>query len=37
MPRTEDENVLQHDMHWFMGGLSSFVEKPLTSFNLPGK
>jgi 4,5-dihydroxyphthalate decarboxylase len=32
-----DYGVALEDMHWFMGGLSSFVEKPLISLNLPGK
>jgi 4,5-dihydroxyphthalate decarboxylase len=27
--------VAAHDMHWFMGGLNSFVEPPLIPLNLP--
>ncbi len=30
-----DYGVTAQDMHWFMGGLSSFVEPPLIPFNLP--
>jgi 4,5-dihydroxyphthalate decarboxylase len=31
-----DFGVRAHDMHWFMGGLNSFVEPPLIPLNLPG-
>jgi 4,5-dihydroxyphthalate decarboxylase len=30
-----DYGVLGSDMHWFMGGLNSFVEPPLIPLNLP--
>lgn len=30
-----DYGVLGSDMHWFMGGLNSFVEQPLIPLNLP--
>src|SRR5712691_5961500 len=30
-----DYGVEAHDMHWFMGGLNSFVEPPLIPLNLP--
>jgi 4,5-dihydroxyphthalate decarboxylase len=30
-----DYGVTAQDMHWFMGGLSSFVEPPLIPLNLP--
>jgi 4,5-dihydroxyphthalate decarboxylase len=32
-----DYGVAPEDMHWFIGGLSSFVEKPLIRLNLPDK
>ena len=32
-----DYGVLSEDMHWFMGGLNTFVEPPLIPLNLPGK
>jgi 4,5-dihydroxyphthalate decarboxylase len=31
-----DYGVGSADMHWFMGGLNTFVEKPLIPLNLPG-
>jgi 4,5-dihydroxyphthalate decarboxylase len=31
-----DYGVTAADMHWFMGGLNSFVEPPLIPLNLPG-
>ena len=31
-----DYGVRSQDMHWFMGGLNSFVEPPLIPLNLPG-
>src|SRR5262245_51519596 len=31
-----DYGVKAEDMHWFMGGLNSFVEPPLIPLNLPG-
>ena len=31
-----DYGIEGHDMHWFMGGLNSFVEPPLIPLNLPG-
>jgi 4,5-dihydroxyphthalate decarboxylase len=31
-----DYGVRSEDMHWFMGGLNTFVEKPLIPLNLPG-
>jgi 4,5-dihydroxyphthalate decarboxylase len=31
-----DYGVKSEDMHWFMGGLNSFVEPPLIPLNLPG-
>jgi 4,5-dihydroxyphthalate decarboxylase len=31
-----DYGVKSADMHWFMGGLNTFVEKPLIPLNLPG-
>jgi len=31
-----DYGVKSEDMHWFMGGLNTFVEKPLIPLNLPG-
>jgi 4,5-dihydroxyphthalate decarboxylase len=31
-----DYGVRAEDMHWFMGGLNSFVEPPLIPLNLPG-
>src|SRR5262249_58449901 len=30
-----DYGVKPQDMHWFMGGLNSFVEPPLIALNLP--
>jgi 4,5-dihydroxyphthalate decarboxylase len=30
-----DHGVLGSDMHWFMGGLNTFVEQPLIPLNLP--
>lgn len=30
-----DHGVLDSDMHWFMGGLNTFVEQPLIPLNLP--
>jgi 4,5-dihydroxyphthalate decarboxylase len=30
-----DYGVAAHDMHWFMGGLNSFVEPPLIPLDLP--
>ncbi len=30
-----DHGVRSQDMHWFMGGLNSFVEPPLIALNLP--
>jgi 4,5-dihydroxyphthalate decarboxylase len=30
-----DHGVLAPDMHWFMGGLNTFVEQPLIPLNLP--
>lgn len=30
-----DYGVLPSDMHWFMGGLNTFVEQPLIPLNLP--
>jgi 4,5-dihydroxyphthalate decarboxylase len=30
-----DYGVKSEDMHWFMGGLNTFVEKPLIPLNLP--
>jgi 4,5-dihydroxyphthalate decarboxylase len=30
-----DYGVRSEDMHWFMGGLNTFVEKPLIPLNLP--
>jgi 4,5-dihydroxyphthalate decarboxylase len=30
-----DYGVLASDMHWFMGGLNTFVEQPLIPLNLP--
>jgi 4,5-dihydroxyphthalate decarboxylase len=32
-----DYGILSEDMHWFMGGLNTFVEPPLIPLNLPGK
>jgi 4,5-dihydroxyphthalate decarboxylase len=31
-----DHGVKAEDMHWHMGGLNTFVEKPLIPLNLPG-
>ena len=31
-----DYGIKAEDMHWFMGGLNSFVEPPLIPLNLPG-
>jgi len=31
-----DYGVKSEDMHWFLGGLNTFVEKPLIPLNLPG-
>jgi 4,5-dihydroxyphthalate decarboxylase len=32
-----DYGIASEDMHWFMGGLNTFVEKPLIPLNLPPK
>jgi 4,5-dihydroxyphthalate decarboxylase len=32
-----DYGLASEDMHWFMGGLNTFVEKPLIPLNLPPK
>jgi 4,5-dihydroxyphthalate decarboxylase len=32
-----DYGIVSEDMHWFMGGLNTFVEPPLIPLNLPGK
>jgi 4,5-dihydroxyphthalate decarboxylase len=32
-----DYGVRSEDVHWFMGGLNSFVEPPLIPLNLPGE